>query len=448
MDVSMYGLGSFYQMISMGLMDEPTLLTCSILTLVLSILVCIVGLPRGRRGGARGVKAFLNFDRLAVASIFKFFYVLLALGLIIFTVGGFVYFCVQSVAGGVASYYGAGNWALIVLFVILTLALAEVALRVTFELAMLTVKLVENVVAIKERLEQQDDATGQAGAAGSGSPGGPGAGPAGGSGWYGQGGQAGAAGGYAAGYGVAGGYDGSRAPDAGGAARSLPPEPVAVARSYAPEPPAAWQGEPAYRTQVGYAQGASGGHAGYAGASHAGYGDAEGYGYAHAHAAAGDAGYGAGDYQDMSALDADYADEAYDAGAYGDAYDETGYGRDAESGAGSRGEGATSVLGAHGSMTSVLPSAGRTTTLPAYDEGDEAAHGDGYGAASDDAVPQDADDAEDYDEPAVGPADVIAPASHDDSDEMAPWDCPCGAHGNTGNFCGHCGQPRPTGEAQ
>lgn len=345
--MSVFGLGSFGQMASQVMMDLPTLITCCILTLVLTILVCIVGLPRAERGETRGVKAFLNFDRLVIASIFKFFYVLLSLGLIIFTLGGFVHFCVESVSSGYASYYGASNWALTIIMMLVSLALSEIGLRVGFELMMLMVKLVENVAAIKARLERH----GVADASDAVAPTTPtdGQGVAG--GWYGQG--------------VADGYAPAAAYAAGAAqmTRPFPPEPQAVARSYAaPEPPAAWHQEQAYQ-----------GHDGYG----AGYGHAGSYGQ--------DDGFGA-----------PYDADAYAAAGYDD-YDDASFGAH---------DGAGDVTDSHESATSVLPtSSDATTTLSAREESDDAGEGD---------------------------------------DEA--WDCPCGAQGNTGNFCAHCGQPRPKGE--
>ena len=430
-DVSLYGLGSFYQMIAMGMTDGPTLLTCSILTLVLTILVCVVGMPRSGHSGARGMRAFLNFDRLVVASIFKFFYVLLAVGMLVFTVGGFVYFCVQSVAGGYGSYYGAGTWALLVLFVIVTLVLAQIVLRVSFELAMLMVKLVENVAAIKGRLERMGDES-KAPASDAPSTAGPASydpgvnGAQG--GWYGQG---------AAAHYPAEGYGAGAAGAAAGAAvaRNMPPEPVAVARGYAPEPPASWQGEPAYHTQAGYASGGYGHASSAAGASHDGYGDAahEGF-YDGRQDSYAPSGYERSDDADDGYADADYAEAPYEG-----AYDEPAYASDDAAGAG-----ATGILGAHGALTTTLPAAGRTSTLPTHATVQE--RGSDQDPYDDDAQ-RDAGDGLDSAEQAYGPADVVA--SHDDgTDEGGAWDCSCGARGNTGNFCAHCGQPRPEGDAQ
>lgn len=316
------GLGSYGQMLSLVFLDTTTLLTCSILTLVLAVLVCVVGMPRGKKHGASGgLRAFLNFDRLVVASIFKFCYVLLSIGVLVFSIGGFVHFCVEAISSGYASFLGAGQWALVVVSLLVGIVLCEVVLRVSFELAMLMAKLVENVASIKEHLDEGVAVAAPAAEAGTDAQG-----------WY----ESGVgSGGYDGGY-SATGYAQT------GHAHPYPPEPVAVARSYAaPEPPAAWH-DPSY----------------------------------------GNAGYDQGAY---GSYDPAYEDPGYDSTAD---YEEAGYNVDEQD----------------ASRTHVLDHAtDATTTLSAGD-----------GASDDDAQ---------------------------------TWDCPCGARGNTGNFCSACGQPRAKGDA-
>ena len=62
-------------------------------------------------------------------------------------------FCVQVAHNGLVAYMDAGQWALLVIGVLLTLFICEVLLRIGFEVSLLMVKLFENVAAIKADLE-------------------------------------------------------------------------------------------------------------------------------------------------------------------------------------------------------------------------------------------------------------------------------------------------------
>ena len=143
----------FAWVMSMAFADVPTLLACLILTFVLTVLVFVLAVPHERKGSRGGLRAFLNFDQLLIAPIFKFVYLLLAIGMIVFSIGGFVGFCVQVAHNGLVAYMDAGQWALLVIGVLLTLFICEVLLRIGFEVSLLMVKLFENVAAIKAGLE-------------------------------------------------------------------------------------------------------------------------------------------------------------------------------------------------------------------------------------------------------------------------------------------------------
>lgn len=310
-------MNSYWLLFSQVGQSLPVLLTCAVLTILLTILVCALGFPRERPWAQGGVKAFLNFDRLIVAPIVKFLSVLVAVGLVVFLIGGLVHFCASAASSGLASYMDAGQWVLLVLVALVALVVLEIATRLFFELAMLSVKLVENVIAIRRRLDEgaelrayapvdaaapaNPDPAAPAGTAATGA----GMGGASAATWYGEAGQQDA---YAAGWAQQGGY----AAHADRVA-AYPPEPVAVAR--APQPPAGWQDDASYEGQ----------DAAYA------YGQDEG-----AYAPYADA------YDDV-------AQAGYDGASYEGAYDDA----------------APADHGAAPTPTTVMaPSAGSTTSLP------------------------------------------------------------------------------------
>lgn len=91
------------------------------------------------RGGRRGFKAFVDFDLLLVAPIAKFSYLLLAFSLAAFGVAAVVWLCVEG-----QGRYEAGELAATSAVWVVQVAVAQVVLRVAFELSLLLVKLVEN----------------------------------------------------------------------------------------------------------------------------------------------------------------------------------------------------------------------------------------------------------------------------------------------------------------
>lgn len=359
-------MNSYWLLFSQVGQSLPVLLTCAVLTILLTILVCALGFPRERPWSQGGVKAFLNFDRLVIASVLKFLYVLLSVGLVVFLIGGLVHFCASAASTGLAAYMDAGQWATLVLVAIVALVVLEIAVRLLFELLMLSVKLVENVIAIRRHLDEDAElrACGSTGGEpGAGIPDAAGAAGAGasaaGQGWYEPAGHEGA---YDGGWAQQAGYD---APASRTAA--YPPEPVAVARAQAGETPTAWQGQASYQGQDPYQGQAS-------------YQEQGAYHEQDAYAAYGQ---DEGAY-DPYAGDYDGAQDGY-GGAYEGAYDE-GVADEPQP-----------------TPTTVMaPSAGSTTALPAS-------------------------------------------GAHASPAEGESWDCVCGARGNVGNFCGHCGSPRPKG---
>lgn len=91
------------------------------------------------RGGRRGFRAFVDFDRLVIAPIAKFFYLLLAFAVAAFGVAAVVLLCVEG-----ADFYEAGELAALAMAWVAQIAVAQILLRVAFELSLLLVKLVEN----------------------------------------------------------------------------------------------------------------------------------------------------------------------------------------------------------------------------------------------------------------------------------------------------------------
>lgn len=110
--------------------------------LVAAIVLYALLAPHGGRGG--DVRAFAAFDRLVVAPVARFAYILLALSAAVFGIAAAVGACLQWRLGGDAAWLATGLAAWVV-----ALAVAEVVLRVAFELLMLLVRLAGDVAALR-----------------------------------------------------------------------------------------------------------------------------------------------------------------------------------------------------------------------------------------------------------------------------------------------------------
>ena len=121
------------------------------------------------RGGRRGFRAFVDFDRLVIAPIAKFSYLLLAFVVAVFGVAAVVLLCVEG-----ADFYEAGELAAFAMAWVAQIVVAQILLRVAFELSLLLVKLVENtsrLCALAEEGRQSGSPAGEASSPDSGAAG-------------------------------------------------------------------------------------------------------------------------------------------------------------------------------------------------------------------------------------------------------------------------------------
>ena len=124
------------------------MVACAILSVVLAIVVYVVAVPHDRPDDHEGSRSFFNFDKLIIAPIFKFAYVLASVALLVFGIA--------SIVSGVvlAIRYSYGDYAWGALAALVVLCVGELALRLVAELLFLFIKLVTDVSAIRGALSR------------------------------------------------------------------------------------------------------------------------------------------------------------------------------------------------------------------------------------------------------------------------------------------------------
>ena len=136
---------------------SPAIIILSVLaTIVATVLAYIYIIPEKKRAGLNNFGKFLhdllNFKFLIIEKILQFFYVLANAFALCF--GFFMLFYVEERW----SYYGGSSKEWRGWIGLLIIILAPIAIRLTYELAMMGIMLVKNVIQINNKLKNQNEA--------------------------------------------------------------------------------------------------------------------------------------------------------------------------------------------------------------------------------------------------------------------------------------------------
>ncbi len=120
---------------------------CAVLTLLLTVIIYVALVPHERSGVHKGSRAFFGFEKLIIAPIFKFLYILCAVAILVFGIALAILLLVEAIRYSIATFAEAAG------LLLLCVIVGELLTRIVWELLFLTLKLVSDVSAIRGQLD-------------------------------------------------------------------------------------------------------------------------------------------------------------------------------------------------------------------------------------------------------------------------------------------------------